>query len=56
MDMSTGYAKAEHRKLMEQGDETLKGARHLFLYNPQNFSDEQSASFEVLLKINLKSE
>lgn len=47
--------RAEHQKLMEQGDETLKGTRHLFLYNPQNFSAGQSASFEALLKINLKS-
>jgi len=43
--------RAEHHKLMEQGDETLKVVRHLFLYNPQNFSAEQSASFEQLLKV-----
>lgn len=47
--------RAEHHKLMEQGDETLKVVRHLFLYNPQNLSAEQSASFEQLLKANLKS-
>jgi transposase len=47
--------RAEHKSLMAQGDDTLKGARYLFLYNPQNLSAEQSASFEALLQINLKS-
>ena len=28
----------EHKELMAQGDETLKGTRQLWLYNPQNFS------------------
>jgi transposase len=47
--------RAEHKSLMAQGDDTLKGARYLFLYNPQNLSAEQSASFAALLQINLKS-
>ena len=32
----------EHKELMAQGDETLKGTRQLWLYNPQNFSPEQA--------------
>lgn len=47
--------RAEHKNLMAQGDDTLKGTRYLFLYNPQNFSTAQSTSFEALLQINLKS-
>jgi transposase len=47
--------RAEHKNLMAQGDDTLTGTRYLFLYNPQNFSAEQSTSFEALLQINLKS-
>ena len=27
----------EHKELLAQGDETLKGTRQLWLYNPQNF-------------------
>lgn len=47
--------RAEHKDLSAQGDDTLKGTRYLFLYNPENFSEEQSTSFEALLQINLKS-
>ena len=32
----------EYKELMAQGDETLKGARQLWLYNPENFSLEQA--------------
>lgn len=37
--------RAEHKELMAAGDETLKGSRQLWLYNPQNFSPEQAAEF-----------
>jgi len=47
--------RAEHKALTAQGDETLKGQRMLFLFNPENFSEEQAASFEILLKSNLKA-
>jgi transposase len=31
----------EHKELLAEGDETLKGTRQLWLYNPQHFSPEQ---------------
>ena len=44
----------EHKKLLAQGDETLKGTRQLWLYNPQNFSPEQADEFPVLEDLQLK--
>jgi len=44
----------EHKELMAQGDETLKGTRQLWLYNPQNFSAEQRAEFGRLKDLQLK--
>lgn len=44
----------EHKELLAQGDETLKGTRQLWLYNPQNFSPEQRAEFAELKNQELK--
>jgi transposase len=44
----------EHKELLAQGDETLKGTRQLWLYNPQNFSPEQAEEFAVLKDLHLK--
>ena len=44
----------EHKELMAQGDETLKGTRQLWLYNPENFSAEQVQEFGVLKDLHLK--
>jgi len=44
----------EHKQLMAEGDETLKGSRQLWLYNPQNFSEQQAADFAQLRDLNLK--
>jgi len=44
----------EHKQLMAEGDETLKGSRQLWLYNPQNFSEEQASEFSKLKDLNLK--
>jgi len=44
----------EHKELMAQGDETLKGTRQLWLYNPQNFSLEQAEEFTALKDLQLK--
>lgn len=46
--------KAEHRTLLAEGDSTLTGAKYLFLKNPENFSPEQEACFETLMKLELK--
>jgi len=44
----------EHKELLAQGDETLKGTRQLWLYNPQNFSPEQREEFAGLKDQQLK--
>jgi transposase len=44
----------EHKELLAQGDETLKGTRQLWLYNPQNFSPEQAEEFAALKDLHLK--
>ena len=46
--------RAEHKELMGVGDETLKGTRQLWLFNPLNFSAEQAASFATLRDSGLK--
>ena len=46
--------RAEHKELLAAGDETLKGSRQLWLYNPMNFSEEQAASFAALRDSGLK--
>ncbi len=38
---------------MQDGDETLKGPKQLWLYNPENMSDEQSAQIKLLKGMNL---
>jgi transposase len=44
----------EHKELMAQGDETLKGTRQLWLYNPQHFSPDQAQEFSALKDLQLK--
>ena len=44
----------EHKELLAQGDETLKGTRQLWLYNPQHFSPEQRDEFSGLKDQQLK--
>jgi len=44
----------EHKELMAQGDEILKGTRQLWLYNPQNFSPDQAEEFSALKDLQLK--
>jgi len=46
--------RAEHKELMAAGDETLKGTRQLWLFNPLNFSEDQAASFAALRDSGLK--
>ncbi|MDH5580159.1 MAG: ISL3 family transposase, partial [Betaproteobacteria bacterium] len=45
----------EHKALLMEGDETLKGTKQLWLYNPENISDEQWAQFELLRDMELKT-
>ncbi len=45
----------EHKEFMSEGDETLKGAKYLFLKNPENMSDNEKERFQSLRKDNLKA-
>jgi len=44
----------EHKELLAEGDETLKGTRQLWLYNPEHFSAEQRDEFSGLKDQQLK--
>lgn len=45
----------EHKALKSEGDQTLTGTRQLWLYNPENLSDEQWSEFESLKEAELKT-
>jgi transposase len=47
--------RAEHKSLMKEGDETLKGTRSLWLYNLENLSEQKRAEFEHLKDAELKT-
>jgi len=47
--------KQENRALYQQGDTSLKGAKYLFLKNPENMKDSQRERFEALRQSNLKT-
>jgi transposase len=44
----------EHRALMETGDETLKGTKHLWLYKEENIPEPKRPLFESLRSLHLK--
>jgi transposase len=45
----------EHGQLKKAGDERLTGSRQLWLYHPANLEDARFASFQELLRENLKT-
>ena len=47
--------RAEHKSLMQEKDETLKGTRSLWRYNLENLSEQKRAEFEQLKKAELKT-
>jgi transposase len=47
--------RGEHKLLMQTGDESLKGSKQLWLYNPENLSDERWIEFEALKDQELKT-
>ena len=47
--------RAEHAKLMSEGDHTLKGTRHDWLFDPANMDAERYARFEGLVMKNTKT-
>lgn len=46
--------RGEHKAFMKEGDETLKGAKYLFLKNTENMSDFEQERFKSLRLDNLK--
>ena len=46
---------AEHRELTNQNDDSLKGSKFLWLYNPENMPEKKVDDFEVLKELNLKT-
>ncbi|WP_437222029.1 ISL3 family transposase [Planctomicrobium sp. SH661] len=47
--------RAEHKSLMKEQDETLKGTRSLWLYNLENLSEQKRAEFEQIKGAQLKT-
>lgn len=47
--------RAENKKLMTEGDDTLKGTRYTWLSGLEKLSDTAFANFERLVQINLKT-
>jgi transposase len=47
--------RGEHRALSEQGDDTLKGSKYLWLWNPDNMSAEKWRGFKALRESTLKT-
>lgn len=47
--------RAEHKTFMKDGDDTLKGAKYLFLKNPVNMNDTEKERFKSLRMDNLKA-
>jgi transposase len=45
----------EHKRLMAEGDDTLKGTRQLWLFNPENLRDPDWERFERLRDLELKT-
>jgi len=45
----------EHKALMREGDERLKGSRQLWLFNPENMSEERWLEFSRLKDLELKT-
>jgi transposase len=46
--------KQEHRALLEEGDDTLKGSKYLWLYSKENLPEQRRDEFDVLMRQELK--
>jgi transposase len=47
--------KSEHRRLLEQGNDLLKGTRNLWLYGQENLPESQVERFASLKQLNLQT-
>jgi transposase len=50
-----GVRKAEHRRLLAQGDETLKRTKYLWFFSEENFPEEHAERFARLKRLHLKT-
>jgi transposase len=46
--------KQEHKELIKEGDDTLKGSKYLWLYSRENLPEERRTEFRVLMRQELK--
>jgi len=46
--------KQEHRELLQEGDETLKGSKYLWLYSRENVPEHRLDEFKALIHLELK--
>jgi transposase len=54
-DAVNAVRKREHRALLAEGDETLKGSRRWWLYGEENLPEKHRESFEALKESTLKT-
>jgi transposase len=47
--------RSENKMLLEEGDDSLKGTRYAWLFNPENLGEAKSDLLEELVKRNLKT-
>ena len=47
--------KAEHRRLLAEGDDTLKRTKYLWLFSEENFPEEHKARFAGLKRLHLQT-
>jgi transposase len=47
--------RAEHKRLQAEGDESLKGTRQLWLFNPRNLEDDRLENLANLAECNFKT-
>ena len=47
--------RGEHRRLQEEGDDTLKGTKYLWLFAEENLPEKRAEDFEWLRTLHLKT-
>ena len=47
--------KSEHRRLLAEGDDALKGSKYLWLYSDENLPEKQAERFAGLKRLHLKT-
>jgi transposase len=55
LDAVDAVRKSEHRRLLADGDDTLKRTKYLWFYSEENFPEEQAERFARLKRLHLKT-